>query len=432
MKGGPRLKRQLCRIAATGYRRLIRIRCSAFYKRVFGRPESCLLVVIFALIAGAACAQERGTLSANLGYQLQNDSNLFRLPAGEYPVIDGVTRDRNDTSQTGEVGVQLAHTWGRQHVTLDVTTAHTHYSEFDYLDYTATDYDAAWDWGIGKRWLGILSASQTQAERSFADFFSTVRSINTYRSYSASANFRVFPRWTAGAGFTKVSSGYSDIISSIVDYDEKAWDARITFRPASGNELSLVARQADGSYPNRNDVQLVDKEYQQRDVRLEGRYALTARSTITGYLGLARRTYPRTSFRNYSGPIGRLAYDWAFTQKLQLHLQLRRELGAREDLTDTYVVTTAEALRLDWQLTTRVSASIWGEEQSRDYKGDPGFGFALDGQKDDQLVYGAGLTYTPIRKVDVSLAYQRDARTRNTGFGKFDNSTVRLQAHLHY
>ena len=47
----------------------------------------------------------------------------------------------------------------------------TYYSDFDYLDYSATNYDVAWDWGLGKRWMGTLGTSQTEAERSFGDFF---------------------------------------------------------------------------------------------------------------------------------------------------------------------------------------------------------------------------------------------------------------------
>jgi hypothetical protein len=331
------------------------------------------------------------------------------------------------------VGASLTQAWGRQHFYANAAVLRTEYSDFDYLDYTATNYRVAWDWGLGKRWLGILSASQSEAERSFADFFATTRSVNTYRSYVARADFRMLARWTAGAEYTKVTSSYDDVLSSAQDYGEKAWEARITFRPASDNELALVARDADGEYPHRTDLRVVDSEYTQRDVRLEGKYSLTIRSVVSGYLGIAHRTYPRTSFRDFSGPIGRVNYDWALTQRLQLGLQLRRELGAQEDLTDTYVVTTAAGLKLDWQCTTRIGARLWSEKQTRDYGGNPGLGVVpLNGQKDDQLVYGFGLKYLPIRKLEISASYQRDSRERNNAFGKYSNGSTRVEATFRY
>ena len=128
----------------------------------------------------------------------------------------------------------------------------------------------------------------------------------------------------------------------------------------SGNELALVARDADGRYPNRGDVRLLDSGYNQRDIRLEGRYSISGHSLLSGYFGIARRDYPTTSNRDFSGPIGRLSYDWLPTPRFRAGIQARRELGAKEDLTDTYVVTTAAGVNIGWDLTIKIDVRLWG------------------------------------------------------------------------
>lgn len=372
------------------------------------------------------------TFRTELDYSAQHDSNLFRLADEQRPVIDGITGDRSDTLQTGRLGFQFDHIWGRQRVSADAGVARTIFSNYDFLNYTAKAYDVSWAWGLGKRWLGTFSASQAQAERSFADFVSTARSINTYRNYAGSANMWLLAEWTAGFGYARAESRFDDPASVGMEYNEDAWDARLTFRPPTGNNLSIAAREARGHYLNRIGAVLPDNGYRQRDLRIEGQYALGGRGTLSGYFGIARRTYPISKNHDYSGPIGRIGYDWSPASKMKVGLQLRRELGAQEDLTDTYVVTTAIGVNFEWAMAYKLNGKLWGEKLTRDYKGDPGLGFTpTQGQKDKQLAYGATLTYQPNRHFDVSLTAVRDAREKGVA-AQYSNLTGRLAARFYY
>jgi hypothetical protein len=118
-----------------------------------------------------------------------------------------------------------------------------------------------------------------------------------------------------------------------------------------------------------------------------------------------------------------------FTPKLRAGLQARRELGAKEDLVDTYVVTTAVAVNLDWDLSSKITARLRGEALRRDFKGDPGLAvLASDGEQDGQASYGAALTYSPLRSLEINLAYRHEARTRDDVAADFSSSMVSLGA----
>lgn len=413
--------------------RALNVAGSHLLQRISAAPALIAVLIVLGVAEPVSADADVKMLTVNAEYRLQRDSNLFRLADGQKPVIDGIARDRTDSRQSGEIGLKFDQTWGRQHVTADASATRTYFSDFDFLDFAAHNYKGQWDWGIGKRWLGSLSASQIEALRSFADFSLPVRSINTYRTYSALAGMWVLPNWTAGVGFTRVVSENDDAESALQDYDEDAWETRVTYRPASANELSLIARVANGEYPNRDDIRVVDRSYEQRDLRLEGRYAMTAHGRLSGYAGIAQREYPRTRFRDYSGPIGRIAYEWSPTVRLQIEAQLRRELGAQEDQTDTYVVTTASGLTVSWQLSQKVRSKFWAELLSRDYQGDPGFGLSpTSGEKDEQIAYGASLRYVPFRRLDVSLSYEKETRRRGIAERGFDNTIARFEARFRY
>src|SRR6185369_12649015 len=190
------------------------------------------------------------------------DDNLFRLPDGQQPSDGGPRSTR--LSQT-TVGLSFDHIYSLQRVGAAVTVTDRSYSDHSDQNATTVDGVLGWNWAVGGLWSGRLALIQKEAPRSFADtLLRRDRSINTLRQAVAEADYLWHPSWSTLVGVTQTQSRYSDSQSSSAEYDETAAEAGIGFRPASGNRLDLVARYADGDYPNRSATAPVASGYNQR------------------------------------------------------------------------------------------------------------------------------------------------------------------------
>ncbi|MDB5799657.1 MAG: hypothetical protein JWL63_596 [Rhodocyclales bacterium] len=358
-----------------------------------------------------------------------HDANLYRLPDGQSPTIAGFPQQRSDTISTTAAQAIFEHTYSLQKVHGDVELRHNAFQTFDYLDYTATNIHGFWDWALGKRLSGRVSASQDESLRAFSDFSLATKSVNTYRRLAVDGNYWFHPEWSTGFGFIQVASRYSDAQSDLSAYDERAYEAKLNFRPSSGNIIALVLRQADGEYPNRISGGTGVKEYRQRDVLLRGEWGVTGLSRLNGYIGLTQREYPGAASRDFSGVTGRLSYNWQATGKLNIVTTVRREIGAQEDLTDNYVVTTAAGMNATWQFSALFAIGGSLESRYRDYGGDPGFGLSpAVGRNDRTDTVGVSLKYTPVRWLGVTLGVQREARTADNSASDYKDTIVGLAA----
>lgn len=381
--------------------------------------STVLLACLFAMQHEAAAQQEAAdTLSASVQVGYSDDDNLFRLPDDVDPP-DGQQRDDALMQLIGNVRIDK--TLGLQRLRAEVLAARNEYRENDYLNFTTVNGSGSWQWAFGNHWWGVIAASQSEASRSFADSRTFEQSINTFHRYSADANYAFHPAWSIGAAAVMITSRYSDDASTASEYDEEIIEAKLTYRTPTLSQLALVVSHLDGTYPNQTDVTTRDTDYEQQDIQLRGDWRLSALSRIFGYIGVADREYPNLSARNYSGVVGRLAYDWKVTETVGLNLMVRRELGAEGDLVDNFVLTEAVVVTPTWSLTPALTLGARFERRERSFGGDPGFGVIADVSKDDVTdIIGGGLTYVPRKFLSLQLTYQYEQRESDISLREYD------------
>lgn len=388
-------------------------------------PGTALLTLVLA--GGAQAEDPADAFQLFIAQALQADDNLFRLPDGEQPFGD---QPRGDLLWITSLAGQFDRVYGRQHLSAKASLRHIRYTEYGYLDYTGADGRAAWDWTLGKRWNGVLSYAQTQAQQNFGDTGNTDRSIATTRRLVAEARFMAGADWALVGGLERLSSSYDeDDVAQGSDYTENGARLGLLFQPASGNRLELYYRHGRGDYPHRDAKTSPVTGYDQDLVQGAGSWRVTGHSTLSGNLGYTWRAYPDQPSKDFEGVTGRLTWDWRPTGKLAGSLGLRREIGAQEDLVANYVVTEALTLQWLWQATGKVGVRARGEWRSRDYGGDPfGLGSAQAAREERTRVLGLGLGYTPLRGLDLGADVSQDHRDANGTTAGYDAMVLLVSA----
>lgn len=368
-----------------------------------------MLPVAAALIAlppPAGAAEDVGTDEGfvfGIAQSLRWEDNLFRLPDGERPADGG---SRSDRVSRSAASLGFRHAYGLQRVAAGFEIARRAYAEHDDLDSTTRSGNARWDWAAGRQWSGTALLLQREAQRSFEDTDRRVLSVNKLRRAGGDANFWWHPDWSLLVGGEHTRSRFSDARSDASEYDETAFETGVSYRPESGNLLALVARIADGDYPNRSPSASIDSGYEQRDLRLRADWTLTGISRLSGYVGYTRREYAHVSSLDFSGPTGRLAFDWAPTGKLSLRFVARREIGSEYEVIDNYVVTRGFGVEAKWAATDKIAVRAYGDRLRRD-RGD----LALSALDDEQRrTYGLSVDYMPLRTVTLTASAQRSKR----------------------
>lgn len=393
------------------------------------RHLPCILLLCAASASAIAEPSRQEGLFWDASQHFTHDDNLFRLPEGQTSSVPGFPTQRADTLSTTRVMAGFERRYSLQKIHLDAEVRRNAFETFDYLDHTTTNLHGHWDWAVGKLFSGRLQASQDESLRGFADFAYTTKSINTFRRIGADGYYWFHPQWSAGLGLVRVSSQYSDAQSASSEYDENAAEIVVSYRPQGDNLLSGVLRQADGKYPGRPTGGLYPSEYRQRDVRLRGEWAITGLSRLQGYLGYTQRKYPDFSSRNFDGITGRLNYGWQTTPKLLLSAGLRRELGAQEDLTDNYVVTSALSLAAHWNLAALFAVGGRYEHRYRDYGGDPGLGIAPTVGRDDRTDFvDLYIDYLPLSWLSIRLSVARESRNADNSSADYNDTLTTLSA----
>jgi len=398
-------------------------------------PSRSARYVSFVALAGAMvwgsgparAADPADALNLYISQSFQHDDNLYRLPDGVSPYGDG---QREDLISVTSFSALFDRVYSRQRLYASVDLTRVGFDEWSDLDYTTKGGSLGWDWVVGSRWSGGLSVTQDEVARDFADLGGQRResSINRRLTFAASADYWWHPDWAVGTGFERDESSYSDRASQGSDYRASIPELSLTYRPQSGNRLSLKFRHTDGEYPNRTVSVVSDEGYRQTDVRLAGNWRLTGLTSLSGYLGYTRRTYRNLDVRDFSGMTGRLQHDWSISSKFSLRTTVRREIGAREDLTDNFVVTKSLSVAPSWAATTRIAVQGSWEWRQRNFGGDPGLVTGVPEQDDVTRLLRLSVSYMPIDNLSLSVSHTHATRSSDRAANEYAADTSVLSA----
>lgn len=353
-------------------------------------------------------ADELDTLQFMAAINKIYDSNLFRRPTNEV----------SDQATISTLGIRFDKTYALQRFVANITYIDNKYQESDFLDYAATNYDAAWQWSLTPNLTGVLSSTRSQRQINFRDLQAPVKNIITNEENIFRAEYSPHKVLSLIVGYSELISENSRAFNPIASNERTGLDYGVRYNFPSGNYISLLGHRRQGTVIGRplNFALQFDTGFTDYEYDLEFSMANTGKNTLTVKLGYLDKEHDNFSSRDYKGVIGSLNYELLITGKLKSNLGLGRSFGAFETFNTTYSVTDSLNAALSYEISDKIRAGINFGLSERDFEGRGQFD--TSGRVDKENSYGASISWQPLRNIGFSLRSVKS--NRNSTLAQFD------------
>lgn len=381
-----------------------------------------------------ALADAGDTFNIYLATGAQQDSNLFRQSRDE----------QSDTLQTTSLTLALSKPLAQQQFSLDATLVDYRFSKNDYLDYRASNYNAAWNWALTHRLTGLLSLSQTEVQNSFVDYQAstpqTRRNIARTNVNRLTAEWRVLGGWQVTGGLTNTQLVNTNTFRQQGSYELNTWELGGKYVWPAGNYLQVLRREGNGEYKDRQLIGFdsvpapfnpqYDTAFRQNESEVRLYVPFTGKTSLTGRVARQSREHEHFSQRDYAANIGRLDFTWQPTALLSVTAGLRREVAAFQDYSSSYYLANGISLKPVWQFTPKAVLRFNYDRQERSFEGAL---ISTATERNDILqTVSLGIDWTPQRWLTLSTAYQRDSRNSSRDSLDFKTNIFSLNARLNF
>ncbi|CAM8643223.1 EpsL, exopolysaccharide biosynthesis operon protein EpsL [Comamonadaceae bacterium] len=383
--------------------------------------------------AGNVLAQQDPiTLSA--AYTWQSDSNLFRLPSNAN--VQALTGQSSAAETIGvtTLGLGFNTKQSLQTLSLNLNLIDYQYQKFNYLSFTANNYNAAWQWAITPKVTGTLSTERKETLNSFADFTGyrqRNQRLDTTTRFDATYQLDGPWRLIAGTSTTRQENQLAQVTGS--DYTTNTVDAGLRYAFASGSTISYQMRAGKGTYLNRvvPNANALDDQYTQIDNDLRLRWDLGGGTTASANITHINRTHPRYGQRDYSGFNSGAGLDWALSGKTSISLAYSHLLEAYAATNSNYTSTDRISIGPVWQLSPKVGLRLKHEWAQRSYLGSPTTGLSSNRQditRDTSL----SVNWQAHDQLALSASLQTASRGVNQAGLDYDSTMLFITAQLTY
>lgn len=333
----------------------------------------CLLAIGSGLmLVPPVAAEEAENLRFTLGYGIQTDSNLFRLPPGADTMALLGTRSASDRIDSATLGLKLHTRQGLQNLTLDASVVDYRYRKFSHLDFTATNYALSWLWALTPRLTGSLSSDRKQTLNSYTDYqgYSDRNERLDTRTLFDIA-YEIDGPWRLLAGIAQTRQSNQQALVAGGDFSSQSAEIGVRRVHASGSTLSYKLIASQGRYLNRNrsTQDLLDDRYTQTDHELRFHGVLGTASQLDAHLSYFDREHPHFPQRDFSGFNAGASLHWALSGKSTLAMSYDRELGAYATSYANYSETNRISLSPVWLVSVKTQLGLrqtWTQVDFRD------------------------------------------------------------------
>jgi exopolysaccharide biosynthesis operon protein EpsL len=387
------------------------------------------LLSLLALSSTAAWAQQDDPLMIRAGYTLQTDSNLFRLPSGANTTA--LLGKSSGAEQIGitTVGLGFATTQSLQRFELDASLVDYRYQNFDYLSFTATNFDAAWRWSLTPRLTGNLTGSHKETLNSFADYQGfNQRNKRTDTNSRFDALYELSGPWRLLAGVTQAEQRNEQALVAGGDYRSTGADLGLRQVYGSGSSISLVGTLANGGYLNRStpNAGAFDDSFKQLSTSLQLHWVFSGSTTLDGSVTQINRTHPTYAQRDYSGLNTEARLGWAITGKTRLNASYARTLDAYATANSNYSQTDRLQAGVTWAISQKIQLALNQSWAQIDYLGTPAT--ATSTRRDTTHDSSIALGWEPLQRLNLSAAVQSVNRGSSQPGLDYDSTLLNLQA----
>jgi hypothetical protein len=437
------------------------------YDRRWGGRVQRLIAFAAVLIPGGAMAQANlqgswqwqgqtpGQLEQETGFgigpgeTIEHDSNLLRASGQTGSPVVANTLFNTDLAGWyhqifGREDLSLAATVGRVHYLHSIVSAQTEtvggvvqtVNVPQDFDYTAEDLRAGLKSNLAGDINVNLDASRTTRMAQFADTGTAIKNVIATNAADGLIDVPVVADFRAELGGNAHQNRNSSGFFSTQDLNVYEVDGGARYSPTTGNHVDLLARSANGIYPNGSPSVFISPGYHDKGVDLRVDWTFSGASRALGHAGYVKRTNDvlETSKgpldRDFAGPIVDLTYIWQTTSATKLTFYGSRQVGAAGD--DSYLSGVTRDLKFtpSWQPTAKIDVGAYIESIHRDYFTNV-YAIVTDTppgttRVDNSVNYGLSLVWNPTRWLQTALELYHEHRDSTLSEWDYRNNVVNL------
>ena len=357
---------------------------------------------------------------ANVNIGVMHDNNLFRLPDAD-PRLFGVDpNNKSDTAFIKGVGLKYDKVLSRQRLIADLSLSETTFDKNTDLDYTGYDGRLAWMWRIGNDWDGEASYRKRKTLGGFADELLKVQDLVESEWYRFTAGYQVDARWRVSGELNKDTQSHSAANQRSLDVDSKTAGVGVMYRTPADNSIGLQARRTDREYPNRTTLGLNNNHTEDR-INLVGLWRVTGITRLDLQAGHVDVSHDQFPDRDFSGFTWRAAGIWDATGKFRMSVAGYKDVRLYEDRETDYIVVHGISITPIYVITSKITVQGDFLYERRDFR-------PITVREDNFRLAKLGVTYSPLRNVDLTLSFETGERKSNVVLGNISVFSYDYQA----
>ncbi|MBN9125426.1 MAG: hypothetical protein BGO99_07340 [Nitrosospira sp. 56-18] len=404
---------------------------------------------LVSLIPRYAIADAGDTLNVTVGSTFTYDSNIFRLSSTIDPERFVGKPTRADQIIISTATLNLNKSYSMQRFEFNGSLVDNRYNNFDFLNFVAKNYTAAWNWFITPYFHGRMSSGHREALNNFADLTgfvnSTNRNLRTDDNLRFDAVYEIDGAWRLIGGFAQDTRKNSRL--NVQDFNNRvrSIEGGIRYAFPSGASFTYKVRSGAGQFINRaepNASALFDTRFSEMEHDFQMIWPITAKTKIDGRVGHLERTHAHFSQRNFSGIVGNFNLNWEVTGKTRItaswardlfnsQTSLNFQLSGFEIFSSSFVVNNRFSLQPVWQISDKMALRLRYDYTMRDFRGAV---VVLPNQDRSDAVHSGLIAFDwrPMNALLVSATLQRDHRSSNHRGFDYDSAAASVSARLNF
>lgn len=387
------------------------------------------------LWASAAHADSLDTWNLFVSTNVTYNNNLFLLPPSANPQLLLGTSDKSDILTATTVGLKVSKPYSLQRFELDLNLVDYRYRNFDYLNFTAPNYTAAWRWSLTPYLTGNLSSSYQESMNNFYDTRNfRQQNLRTVENQRFDADLNFSGGWHLLGGVTQDVSKNSEIFVAEGDTTINSLEAGVRYVFPSGTSLKFINRTGQGTYDNRPvpiPVVLLDNQFDQTTNEISLNWPITGKTSLNTRIGWLDRGHDTFTERDFSGAIGALSINWNVTAKTRISGGWTRQLSAYETLYSSYTVTDSFFVNPVWQMSAKTALRFRYDYSTIDYQGAIAV-TPLNGRNDTLNTALLALDWQPLNALSLSATVTDSRRTSSAPESDYKNATAGISVQFSF
>lgn len=391
------------------------------------------------------------TFRVTAGSNLQFDSNVFRLSPSinPLPVIGQSTLSDRIIISTASLSFNKP--YSLQRFEFNGSVVDNRYNNFNYLDFTAFNYEGAWRWNLTPYLYGNLSGSHNVALNNFANMTgfanSTTRNLRTSENLRFDGVYEVDGAWRIIGGIVMDSFKNSQTFQQDFNTRTRSVEGGIRYAFPSGSSLAYKLKIGQGEFPGRPQPivsNLFDNGFKELEHEIRLIWPITGKTSIEARAAHLERKHDHFPQRDFSGFVGNFNLNWAITGNTRLTAGWAQDLAnfqtaagnpglntGFQNFSSSYIATNRFFLEPAWQINAKTTLRLHYDHSTQDFLG-PVSIIQFEARSDTLNSGLITLDWQPVNAFFLSATLQHDRRSSNLAGFDFNRSAASVTARVNF